>query len=163
MAALGIQTDRYGKLVFDEATFDKAYAADPAADRRQVHHGSHTADGRLAARVAHVAKAASDPTTGTVTAAITGRNSTIDRLDDSIDGLGPPAGAAADHACTRQFTALETALSNMQSQGNWLAGQIASLTHSLDRDHGRDTDDAQSPRHLPRRLGRPPPARRSCW
>ena len=31
LADLGIQTDRYGKLVFDDAAFTKAYTADPAS------------------------------------------------------------------------------------------------------------------------------------
>ena len=47
---LGIQTDRYGKLVFDEATFAKAYAADPAARRRAVHHAARTGHDGWAAR-----------------------------------------------------------------------------------------------------------------
>ncbi len=76
-----------------------------------------------------MAKAASDSTTGTLTQAITGRNSTISEMDESI--------AAWDlrlelrrTSLQQTYTALETAMSTMQSQGTWLAGQIAQLPKS---------------------------------
>ena len=123
LADLGIQTDRTGRLVLNEATFRKAYDADPAAVQ-----GRLTAPGTgFLDRVRSASVAASDRVDGTLTAAITGRNSTIARLDDGI--------AAWDlrlelrrTALTRQFTALETALSQMNSQSSWLSGQISSLS-----------------------------------
>ena len=90
---------------------------------------SKTPSGGGLARVTQITKAASDSRTGTLTSAIAGRNSTISDMDDSI--------AAWDirlelrrTSLQQTYTALETALSNMQSQGNWLAGQIAQLPKS---------------------------------
>ena len=126
MSSLGIQTDRYGKLVFNAETFDKAYAADPAAVAAQFTTGATTATDGWAARVATVAKRPSHPTTATIAAAIYGRTTTIDRLTKSIADWDDRLEIRRT-SLQRTYTALETALSKLQSQGNWLAGQIASL------------------------------------
>ena len=126
MASLGIQTDRYGKLVFDGTTFDQAYAADPASVAAKFTTATPPATDGWAARVATAAKGASDPTTGTIGSAIAGRNTTIDRLSKSIedwDGRLELRRATLE----RTYTSLETALNNLQSQGTWLASQIAAL------------------------------------
>lgn len=125
LADLGIQTDRYGKVVLDEAAFKKAYDANPAAVQSRL-----TAPGTgFVARVKTAAESASNTTTGTLTAGITGSNASITRLNDGI--------AAWDlrlelrrTALTRQFTSLETALNQMNSQSSWLSGQLASLPTS---------------------------------
>jgi flagellar hook-associated protein 2 len=129
MAGLGIQTDRYGKLVFDQAAFDKAYAADPAAVAAQFTKGATTATDGWAARLQAVAGGASDAKTGTITAAITGQQTSIDRLDTDITDWDNRL-ALRREGLTRQFTALETALSTMKSQGNWLSSQLATLPTS---------------------------------
>lgn len=126
MSSLGIQTDRYGKLVFDGAAFDKAYAADPSGVAAKFTTGATTADNGWAARVAAVAKAASDSTKGSITSAIAGRNTTIERLTKSISDWDDRLEMRRS-TLERTYTALETALNGLQSQGNWLAGQIASL------------------------------------
>ena len=127
MAAYGLQTDRFGKLVFDGDAFDKAYAADPAATAAAFTTGATPAQNGWAARVAAVAKGASDSVTGTITTAINGRNTTIDRLQDSIDDWDLRLEMRRT-TLNNQYTALETALSTLKSQGDWLAGQIASLS-----------------------------------
>jgi flagellar hook-associated protein 2 len=81
------------------------------------------------ARVADAAKAATDRTTGILTTAITGRNESIKRLDDGIEAWDIRLELRRT-TLTRQFTALETALSRMNSQSSWLSGQISSLTTS---------------------------------
>ncbi len=73
-----------------------------------------------------VAKSASDSTTGTVTAAITGRKSGIDRLETDVEDWDLRLELRRT-TLTRQFTALETALGQMTNQSSWLAGQISSL------------------------------------
>ena len=125
LADLGLQTDRYGKLVLDEATFKKAYAADPAAVQARL----TAPDTGFVSRVGEVAKAASDRVDGTLTTAITGRNDAISRLDDGIEAWDLRLELRRT-ALTRQFTALETALNQMNSQSSWLAGQLSSLTTS---------------------------------
>jgi flagellar hook-associated protein 2 len=122
LAKVGISTDRSGKLVFDATTFASAYASDPEGTAAQF---TTAADG-FAARVATVAKAASDPLHGTVTAAITGRNSGIARLQTSIDDWDVRLEQRRENL-QRQFTALETAMSQMSSQSSWLASQLSSL------------------------------------
>jgi flagellar hook-associated protein 2 len=122
LAELGIETDRSGKLVFDKAEFEAAYEADPTG----VAERFTTAETGFAARVQEVAETASDKVDGTITAAITGRNEAIERLNDSIEAWDMRLELKRT-TLTRQFTALETALSRMNSQSSWLAGQISSL------------------------------------
>ena len=123
--AYGIQVTRGGRLEFDEAAFKAAYAADPAGTAEMF----TTAGDGFAARVSEVAKAASDPDEGMVTAAVKGRQSGIDRMEDSIEEWDRRLQLRRT-ALERQFTALETALSQMSSQSNWLAGQLSQLPKS---------------------------------
>jgi flagellar hook-associated protein 2 len=124
LAGVGIQLDRYGKLTFDETRFTAAYDADPAAVA-----AAFTGAGGFATRVQTVAKSASDPVDGTVTTSIAGRNSGIKRMQDSITDWDNRLTLRRE-TLTRQFAALETALSRMNSQSNWLNGQINALSNS---------------------------------
>jgi len=126
MAAYGIQTDRSGKLVFDADAFQKAYNADPAAVAAKFTSGATTAADGWAARVATVTTAASKYATGTLTSAINGHTSTVTALSKSISDWDTRLELRRT-SLERQYTALETALSNLNSQGTWLAGQISSL------------------------------------
>lgn len=125
LAGYGIQVTRTGRLELDEAKFKAAYAADPTGTAEMF---STSGDG-FAARVAAVAKGASDPDDGTITAAITGRQSGIGRMEDAVDEWDRRLQLRRT-ALERQFTALETALSQMSSQSNWLAGQLSKLPSS---------------------------------
>ncbi|MCM3514788.1 flagellar filament capping protein FliD [Nocardioides sp. P86] len=125
LASLGIQVSRTGTLTFDQSAFTQAYAADPAG----VAERFSTAGDGFAARVATVAKGASNSTTGTLTAAITGRRTGIERLQDGIEAWDTRLELRRT-TLQRQFTALETALGQMSSQSSWLAGQISSLPSS---------------------------------
>jgi flagellar hook-associated protein 2 len=124
LASVGIQLDRYGKLTFDEAKFKAAYAADPAGVASKFTSGAVAG---FADRVQQVAKRASDPTIGTLTTSINGRNSEIKQMQDSISDWDTRLALRRD-SLQRQFTALETALSQMNSQSSWLAGQLSSLS-----------------------------------
>ena len=88
--------------------------------------GSITYTQGFAAKLAAIAERASDSTVGTVTAAISGRNSTIDTLKDAIDRWDTRL-AKRRESLERQYTALEVALGKLQDQSSWLSGQIASL------------------------------------
>lgn len=122
LASYGIQVTRTGRLELDEARFKAAYAADPVGTSEMFTSAS---DG-FAARVAEVAKGASDPDEGALTAAVTGRQSGIDRMEDSVEEWDRRL-TLRRTALERQFTALETALQQMSSQSTWLAGQLAGL------------------------------------
>lgn len=130
LASLGIQVDRTGKLVFDEAKFKAAYAADPTGTAARFTDATPLdltdAPTGFADRVRKVADGASNTVNGTLTLAITGRNNGIKRLKDSIEQWDTRLELRRT-ALTRQFTALETAMGQMTSQSNWLAGQIGSL------------------------------------
>lgn len=123
LSTVGVELDRNGRLVFDEAVFAEAYAADPEGVAAKLGSGPV---GGLAARIQTVSVAASDAYEGSLTNTIKGREQTIDRLADSIADWDYRLDLRRQ-TLTRQFTALETAMSQMQSQGQWLAGQIASL------------------------------------
>jgi flagellar hook-associated protein 2 len=124
IADVGIQTDRNGKLFFDEATFASAYAADPARVAARFTSGS--VDG-FAARIASVADSASNKYTGTITAAISGRNTTVTRIQSSIDDWDQRLELRRT-TLQRTFTAMETALQQMNSQSSWLTSQLGSLS-----------------------------------
>lgn len=124
LAGFGIQVTRTGRLELDEAKFKAAYAADPVGTAEMF---STSGDG-FAARVASVAKGASDAE-GTLSSAITGRQSGISRMEDAVDEWDRRLQLRRT-ALERQFTALETALSQMSSQSNWLAGQLSQLPQS---------------------------------
>ncbi|WP_426242299.1 flagellar filament capping protein FliD [Nocardioides sp. LHG3406-4] len=121
MAGFGVQTDRYGKLVFDPAAFDKAYAADPAATSASFSDFS--------SRIEAVGKGASDKFDGSLTQMASGATQQIDRLQDSIDAWDNRL-ELRQLTLTRQYTALETALSRLDSQSSWLSGQLGSSSGS---------------------------------
>ncbi len=124
ISTVGIELDRYGKFTFNEATFTAAYDKDPVATAAVFTKA--TTDTGFADRIATIAKAASDPDTGTITSAVKGRQSTVEQLNKNIEAWDVRLELRRT-TLTRQFTALETALSKMNSQSSWLAGQISSL------------------------------------
>lgn len=125
LASLGIQTSRSGKLEFDAARFKEAYAADPAA----VAERFTTAGGGFADRLTTIAKAASNSTDGAIGMAITGRKDEVTRLQSSIDAWDLRLQMRRT-TLERQYTALETAMSQMNSQSNWLGAQIEAMRPS---------------------------------
>ena len=70
LASVGIQTDRYGKLVFDEKAFDRGVRRRPDRRRRPVHHRRPTASPPGSPRSPRPPATRSS---GTLTTAITGR------------------------------------------------------------------------------------------
>lgn len=122
LAAFGIQTDRYGKLVFDDKAFASAYAADPAAAAAAI-----TGPAGFASRVKDVAETASDKYEGSITSAINSHSSTITRLNKNIDAWDQRL-EVRRASLERQYTALETALSQLNSQSSWLTSQLESLS-----------------------------------
>ena len=124
LSAVGVQLDRSGKFVFDEAKFKSAYEASPATVAAAFTEA--TTDTGFADRLATVAKQASDSFEGSVSLAIKGRKDAVEEIKDSIERWDSRLELRRT-TLTRQFTALETALGQMNSQSSWLAGQIASL------------------------------------
>jgi flagellar capping protein FliD len=137
-ARLGIQLTRDGKVTFDKAKFLAALTEDPALAQRMVagNAASTGPDGvtvpevtGLAARLASVAKGASDATTGTLVSMANGQDAQAKDIETRIDSWDLRL-AKRKETLTRQFTAMETALSSLRNQSTWLAGQINSLPSS---------------------------------
>jgi flagellar hook-associated protein 2 len=127
LADVGIQLDRSGKFTFSESKFKSAYEADPvtvAARFTKTDAASGFAD-----RLGTLAKSVSDGYDGTIATAIKGRETVVDRLNAGIEDWDRRLELRRNNL-TRQYTALETALSNMNSQSNWLSGQLSSLSSS---------------------------------
>jgi flagellar hook-associated protein 2 len=122
-ADVGVQVDRYGKVVFDEAKFQAAYAANPTTTAARFTDGTPAG---LASSFATVTTTASNSADGTLTMSINGRNSAIRRMNDDITDWDVRLDIKRK-ALQRQYGALEVALGKLQNQSSWLAGQISSL------------------------------------
>jgi len=124
---LGIETDRYGKVSFDRSKFLAAHASDPAkVEGFFGANGAGTGDDGVAERLSQLATEATRLNTGTISSFIAGREDQIRLLDDQIERWDVRL-ELRETALRRQFSAMETALGRMQQQGQWLAGQLASL------------------------------------
>jgi flagellar hook-associated protein 2 len=139
-AKVGLELTKDGKVTFDKATFSTALKETPALAQRMV--GGQAAgngdDGLagtaddvvavtgIAGRLLAVAKSASDSVTGSLIALAKGQDSIADDLQERIEGWDQRL-ARRKEALTRQFTAMETALSSLKNQSTWLAGQINAL------------------------------------
>lgn len=115
---VGIDTTRDGRLTFDAEAFAAAYADDPDAAFAVING--------IADRLGTVARAASDKHDGSISQLIAGRESTVRDLTDRIESWDRRL-ETRRIGLERQFSALEVALSKMQSQSNWLASQLANL------------------------------------
>ncbi|MGY1672390.1 flagellar filament capping protein FliD [Geodermatophilus sp. SYSU D00710] len=129
----GIQLTKDGTVAFDQERFVAALEADPGLARRIVDGssaaGTTVAVPGVADRVLELATKATDTTTGTLTMLAKGRDSLAKDIQARIDAWDLRL-AQRKATLTRQFTAMETALSSMKNQSSWLAGQIASLPSS---------------------------------
>jgi flagellar hook-associated protein 2 len=122
----GVSITRDGTLTFDKTKFLAAYAKDPASVQAVLGAGTAASPG-VAGRLAALAKSATDTGTGSVTLAISNRQSRVSALGTQIDAWDTRL-ALKQKTLQSQFTAMETALGTMKSQSNWLAGQIAGLS-----------------------------------
>jgi len=129
-AKIGLETNRDGSIKFTKGTFVDALKTDPAMVQRMVDGspaaGTTAAVPGIADRLFDIAKAASDSTTGSIVALANGQDSVAKDLQTRIDAWDLRL-AKRKETLTRQFTAMETALSSLKNQSNWLAGQISSL------------------------------------
>jgi flagellar hook-associated protein 2 len=129
-AVAGISVQRDGTVAFDRSKFLEAHAADPGGVRARLGEGTTDAPG-LSARLAAVSDAASRPKdavggTGILTAAIGNRERSIAQITSDITRWDQRL-ELREQRLVAQFTAMEKALGSAQQQGQWLAGQIASL------------------------------------
>lgn len=142
-AAVGFQLTKDGRVTFDKAKFLTALKDDPAKVQRMV-SGTAASNGPdgvpgggndvaevigIAGRLRAVSTSASDATTGTLVVLANGQDSMIKDIQDRIAAWDLRL-AQRKQTLTRQFSAMETALSSLKNQSSWLAGQISSLPSS---------------------------------
>lgn len=113
----GVVVQRDGTLKFDRTEFIEQYEKDPAAVQALLGSGNGVA-GRLEALTAS-AKTQIDATVKARTNQLPGIDKRIESWDRRLQ--------VREQTLRRQFEAMEVALGQMQSQGNWLAGQLAGL------------------------------------
>jgi flagellar capping protein FliD len=135
-STVGFQLSKDGtSVVFTKATFLTALTDDPGLAQRMVAGRDAGTDSSgnpvtavtgLAERLLDVAKSASDSATGSLVKLAEGKESTLKGFEDRIAAWDLRL-AKRKEMLTRQFTAMETALSSLRNQSTWLAGQINSL------------------------------------
>jgi flagellar hook-associated protein 2 len=142
-AKVGFQLTKEGTITFDKAKFTAALRDTPELAQRMVsgRAASFGPDGvaggvddvtavtGLATRLLDVAKTASDATTGSIVSLANGKESIAKDIKTRIEAWDLRL-VKRKEMLTRQFSAMETALSSLKNQSTWLAGQINSLPSS---------------------------------
>jgi flagellar hook-associated protein 2 len=115
-----------GKLTIDETKLDAALANDPSGVRDLLAGPANVGGwARSFETLVHNA----DTTGGTLDARIVGADAELKRLAQSMADMDQRL-ALREQTLRAQFTAMETALSQSQAQGQWLNGQLAALQPS---------------------------------
>ncbi|HEV7204498.1 MAG TPA: flagellar filament capping protein FliD [Jatrophihabitans sp.] len=122
LSTYGINLDKNGVLSFDAAAFATAYASDPAGTQAAL-------VGSFAANVNSTVATANDPTHGTLTTAIMSGNSNETDLTKRINDWTTKL-ADIQTRYQAKFTAMETALAKLQSQGTYLTNMFKSMNGS---------------------------------
>ncbi len=117
-SSVGISIQRDGTFTFDQTAFTTALAANPKQVQDVV--------SGLAARVAQVTTATSDPSTGSLTSEITDQQGVVKDLGDQISQWDVTLELRRE-ALQTTYSNLEVTLSNLKSQSSWLSSQLASL------------------------------------
>lgn len=125
-AGLGIQSTKDGSLVLDKAKLTAALAADTSAVRASF----GAADGTgIVARLKDVVKSSTDPVEGFLTSSIQGRERSKKDIETQILSWDRRL-ESRQATLQKQFSGLEVALQRLQSQSQYLAGQLGSLSSS---------------------------------
>jgi flagellar hook-associated protein 2 len=138
-AKVGFELTKDGKIAFDKNVFVNALNGDPALAQRMVagtaagagpdgvagNTDDVTASG-IAGRLLQVTTRATNSTSGTLVKMAEGQDTLAEDITEKIEAWDLRL-AKRKEALTRQFTAMETALSALKNQSTWLAGQINSL------------------------------------
>ena len=114
-----------GKLTIDADKLDDVLADNPSGVRDLL-AGPANVGGwtRAFERIVHDA----DTTGGTLDAQITGADAELKRLQQAMADMDDRL-ALKEQSLRAQFTAMETALQQSKTQGDWLSGQLASLNN----------------------------------
>ena len=120
LGGIGLTLQRSGTYTFDEAVFSAALVKDPAGTAALVTS--------LSTGLTALAKAttASDGLAKTASAAATAQAA---RMQTQVDGLDTRL-SLTEARLRKQFSALDSALGSLKSQGGYLSSQLASLYSS---------------------------------
>ncbi|WP_312180768.1 flagellar filament capping protein FliD [Arthrobacter sp.] len=118
---IGIVITKDGTVEFNAEKFAEAMTADPAKTQAAL----QTISGRIEA----AGKIASDKYEGVLTQRITGQETTLKDLNSQIEGWDRRL-VSRESTLKIIWTNLEVKLSRLQSQQEWLTGQLASLNGS---------------------------------
>ncbi|GLY96859.1 flagellar filament capping protein FliD [Actinoplanes sp. NBRC 103695] len=111
LSKLGVQLEKDGTLSFKKEAFEASYNADP----------DKFTDAGIA--FGNTMEALAKKQTTNVTNAVTGRKSLIDSMNDQIDNWDVRLEQRRT-TLTKQYAALETALSSLKSQSSYLSSQL---------------------------------------
>ncbi|MCC3292305.1 flagellar filament capping protein FliD [Arthrobacter sp. zg-Y1110] len=118
---IGITLTKYGTVEFDADKFAAALAADPEKTQASLQ--------AIAARVEAVGKTASDKYDGSITKRIQSQESTVKSLNSQVEQWDRRL-ASRESTLKLVWTNLEVKLGSLNSQMDWLTGQLDSLTAS---------------------------------
>ena len=118
---IGITLTKYGTVEFNAEKFAAALAADPEKTQAML--------GAIAARVETAGKAASDKYDGSITKRITSQESMVRTLNTQVEDWDRRL-ASRESTLKLIWTNLEVKLGSLNSQMDWLTGQLDSLTAS---------------------------------
>jgi flagellar capping protein FliD len=135
LGAIGVELTRDGTVKFTEATFLATLASDPATVQRMLAGApadltttppTAAVEG-LSQRLQTLTGRAPGSATTALSNLAQGRDDLADDFKDRIADWDVRL-ATRRQTLTRQFTAMETALSSLKNQSSWLAGQLGSLS-----------------------------------
>jgi len=110
--------ERDGTLKFDKSKFTASYKSDPDT--------VVAAAATIASKIADVSKRATSAADGTVTMRIQAEQDSVKGYSDQLVKFEQRM-TLREQTLKQQFSAMESLLSKMQAQGNWLSGQLAAL------------------------------------
>jgi flagellar hook-associated protein 2 len=115
---IGISVTKDGSIEFDAEKFGKALKEDSAWAEKVVQ--------TIAGRVETAAKEASDKYDGAITKRIQGQESLVKAMNDQVTDWDTRL-ASRRSTLERTWAQLEVTLNSLQSQGDWLNSQLATL------------------------------------
>ena len=117
-SSIGISIERDGTLSFDKTKFVANYKSDPEWVTK--------AAGEIATKVGEVSKQATSAADGTLTLRIQAEQASVKDYTAQLTKFEDRM-TLREATLKQQFSAMESLLSKMQAQGNWLSGQLATL------------------------------------
>lgn len=117
-SSLGVSIERDGTLKFDKTKFVANYKSDPESVTK--------AAVEIATKVGEVSKQATSAADGTLTLRIQAEQASVKDYTAQLTKFEDRM-ALREATLKQQFNAMESLLSKMQAQGNWLSGQLATL------------------------------------